>query len=545
MIGNKWAGGLLLLLSLPAFAQTPTRSAPPGVELRYQSLSGPISHPHLAGVHFLYGGELSLDADVADGDRTLGRYVLRGDVQAHEADTTLRAQEITFDGPARQAQAANVLLTQRAVTIRSGRLEGTPQLLTITDADVTTAPPDERPDYHLHAQTITLDALHRQGTFRNVTLYLFHTRLLTIPRFSFRLGSKKKTGQHQIVAPVVSVSSRYGAFVSVGSSLHVGSAPIHYRLLLPTRMGLEADVRTVQTLISTRPSAVPPVVFPLGAAGMLARFRLLATAPRPPLPEGDPLLFRDFLPEANPISLFDVPERGSLTLGEEVSIHMSAQGNKRDDLYVSRLPEVMLTGQVPLTPVPAPPVYGDPDAFRRSLRHIVLYADAQEAVGSYREQLSDAPYSVRERRVRTQVGLSARPLLIGQNTVLLPSISITTNSYSGSDTAYRYDQLSLAVTHYFSTVSAVGVQYLASTTGGDSPFNFDVLDTSRELDLRVQGGNRRFVTAGRIRYDLSHSGVIDYQLAIAPALHGFSPVFSYNFRTRSLGLGVEVKGITF
>ena len=212
---------------------------------------------------------------------------------------------------------------------------------------------------------------------------------------------------------------------------------------------------------------------------------------------------------------------------------------------MSRLPEVIVTGQVPVTPVPAPPVYGDPSAFRRSLRHIVLYADAQETVGSYREQLSDAPYSTRARRIHTQVGFSARPLLIGPNTVLLPRVSVSTSSYSGDETAYRYDQLSLAVNHYFSTVSAVGIQYLASTTSGASPFNFDVLDTSRELDVRVQIGSDRLVAAGRVRYDLSRGGVIDYQLALSPALRGFSPVFSYNFRTRSLGLGIEIKGITF
>jgi len=63
--------------------------------------------------------------------------------------------------------------------------------------------------------------------------------------------------------------------------------------------------------------------------------------------------------------------------------------------------------------------------------------------------------------------------------------------------------------------------------------------------LRLQMGNRHLVVAGRVRYDLSRSGVIDYQLALSPALRGLLPVFSYNFRTRSLGLGVEVKGITF
>ncbi len=33
--------------------------------------------------------------------------------------------------------------------------------------------------------------------------------------------------------------------------------------------------------------------------------------------------------------------------------------------------------------------------------------------------------------------------------------------------------------------------------------------------------------------------------SIALALGGFTPVFSYNFRTRTLGLSAEIKGITF
>ncbi len=202
---------------------------------------------------------------------------------------------------------------------------------------------------------------------------------------------------------------------------------------------------------------------------------------------------------------------------------------------------MMLSGQLPLTRIPAESPDGDPQAYRAALRHLVLYADAEETVGNYREQ----PTNTRARRVRTQVGLSARPFLIAPNTVLLPRLSVSSSGYSGSRTAYRYDQVDVAVNHYLSNLTALGVQFLASNTGGDSPFNFDVLDTSREMDVRLQLGNRRLVVAGRVRYDLAHSGVIDYQIAVAPALRGFTPVFSYNFRVRSLGLGLEVKGITF
>ena len=541
------AGGLLcLLFVVSAPAQTPTAPSPPSIDLRYQALSGPLNKPHVEGVRVLYGGELSLRADAADADLLRGRYILSGNAAAHEADTTIKADKIILEGHSKHASAENALLTQKVFTLHVRQLDGTAQLLTATDGDLTTVPPGQTADARIHAQSILLDSVHHRGTLRNATLYLFRTRLLTVPRLSFHLGRGGNSPSHQAAIPVFGVSSRYGTYVSFGSSFGPASSPVGYRLLLPTRQAVEGILSSGQTLYTPRAHPVPTLsALPSDRASMLDQLRNFATAPRGLLPEGDPLLFHDFLPAPNPVRLFDEPSRGGVTLAEAVSVHQSASGRKRDDLYVTRLPEVTLSGQIPLTPIPSPPAYGDPIAFRNTLRHLVLYADAQQTYGRYREQLSTAPYVIRERRTRTQVGLSARPLLIGQNTVLLPRVSISSSSYSGSKTAYRYDQVSVAVNHYFSDLSVVSIQYLASKTSGDSPFDFDVLDTSRELDIRCQLGYSRLVAATRVRYDLSRRGVIDYQIAVSPALHGFSPVFSYNFRTRSLGLGIEVKGVTF
>lgn len=540
------AGGLLwLLLSASASAQIPVASVPPSIDLQYQALSGPLNKPHVEGVKLLYGGELSLNSDVADGDRLLNQYVLSGNVTAHEADTTIKASKITLAGLTKRALAENALLTQRVFTLRAKSIVGTADFLTASDAVITTVPPGESADANLRVQSVILDSVHHRGTLKNVSLYVFRTRLLTLPRLTFHLGEKGGTARHQSMIPVIGVSSRYGTYLTFGNSLGPEASLIRYRLLLPTRQSVEGSVSGEQRLYSPRRRSRRAADTAPAPETLLDRIRASATAPAGPLPEGDPLLFHDFLPEANPIRLFDGASQGGVTLAEVVSVHLAAQGRKRDDLYVTRLPELTLTGQFLLTPVPDAPASGDPKAFRDTLRHLVVYADAQETYGNYREQLSSAPYAIRERRVRTQFALSARPLLVASNTVLLPRISVSTSSYSGSKTAYRYDQASVALNHYFSDLSAVGVQYLASTTSGDSPFNFDVLDTTRELDVRLQLGNRHLVAAGRVRYDLSRSGVIDYQVALSPTLRGFSPVFSYNFRTRSLGLGIEVKGITF
>ena len=506
--------------------------------------SGPPNRQHFAGVKATYGGELTLQADTADADLVSGTYDLRGSVRIHEADTTLRAQEVTFEGRASSAVATDAQLFRSYYTVRAPRIVGTTALITAENGDFTTVPNGGPADYYLRSQTLTLDPGKRRGILKNATLYLFGARLVTIPRLSFGLGGAGGGAKRTLAIPTLGVSSRYGTFLAFGNTTRFMKLPFQYRLLLPTRQSVEAAVTSGQTLY-TPPQRPPPTAPYTGPTTLLDKLRAAATVPTGPLPEGDPLRFTDFLPDPNPISLFNAPSHGGLSLDENLSVHVAASGNRRTDLYVSRLPEISLSGDLPLTPVPKPPIYGDSQSFRAGLKHFVLYLQARETVGDYREQLPSSPYSVRARRTNHQIGLSTRPLLIAPNTVLLPSVSVTSSSYSGDKTAYRYDQINVAIAHYFSDLTAVGVQFLASSTGGRSPFDFDVLDTSRELDLRFQTGTAQFVAAGRVRYDLSKSGVIDYQLAIGPALRGFIPVLSYNFRTRSLGLGIQIKGLTF
>lgn len=522
----------------------PPPPAAPEAVLTFQRATGPLDHLQFVLPRIVYGNELTLDADIAVADSAAHRNVLSGHVRVHETDTTLRADTVTLTGAAQTAQVDNALVTQRVFTIRAKTLTAMPTLVVGQNITVTTVPDGGKADASIRAQSLTLDQTSERGTLRNASLYLFGTRLLTVPRVSFRAGSRGGAARKKLMIPTIGVSSRYGTFLVYGSSTRIGPVPFQYRLLLPTRQSLQAVVSGQQTLYAPSeprspeaPHGPPPT--------LLENIRAFATAPTPLLPPGDPLLFHDFLPQPNPIVLFDTPDRGGLTVGEEGSIHVAANGRRRDDLYVSRLPELTLHGRLPLTPLPPRPAADDPAAFRSALRRVVLYLDAQETIGSYREQLSTAPYSIRAQRTQTQVGISAFPLLIAPNTVLQPRFSVSSSGYSGGKSAYRYSQLAVDVNHYFSDLAALGVQFKGSTASGDSPFNFDVLDSTRELDVRLQMGNRHLVVAGRVRYDLSQSGVIDYQLALAPALRGLLPVFSYNFRTRSLGLGVEVKGVTF
>ena len=215
---------------------------------------------------------------------------------------------------------------------------------------------------------------------------------------------------------------------------------------------------------------------------------------------------------------------------------------------MTRAPEINLSASIPLNRPYLMPPPGDPNVFRHYLSRLLIYANFQADVGRFHED----PTGIDATRQRETFSLSTRPLLIAPNTFLLPGFAVTTNHYSAlghtrasGGTAYSYSQYSLALNHYFSDYSAAGVQYIVSQPGGDSPLNFDVLDTTRELDGRLQLGDRKLAVAASVRYDALHPHVIDYTVAVAPGLRGFTPVVSYSFFSRAFAVDLAIPGLTF
>jgi len=507
-----------------------------------------------------YGDELTVDAAHLEGDPFRSRYDVTGGVRAHAHDTSLTADRLHFEGLERFGLTEQVMLTRRPFTVRARRIEFQPTGLTATRASVTTARPQDKPDIELRVSTLTVTPEQTAGRetgrqrviLRDVGLYLLHNHVITLRRLGTTLDNEPGgPARRQAPHPSVGYSGRYGVFVGYGSSAKLAGLPLRYSLIQPLHGSPQARVTSSQTLLvgpALRPETPPPPAPPARPHDYLATLRALTTAPRPLLPDGDPLLFHDFLPDPNPIRLFDQPPRANATASEEASYHIEATGRGRNDLYVSRYPEVILAGSLPVTRAYALPAPGDPAAFRHYLRHVVLYAGAEAGVGRFHEQ----PTDIDATRQRYTVRLGTRPLLVGPNTVLLPGFAATVNRYGGiganrasGSSSYSYSQYSLALNRYFSPYSAAGVNYIVSQPAGDSPFNFDVLDTTRELDGRVQLGNQKLAVAASVRYDALHPHVIDYTLAVAPGLHGFTPVFSYRFFSRAFGIGVEIPGLTF
>lgn len=541
---------LSLVLLIPLSGQTPDVIPPsvslPRVSIDYDQFNGSLDHADARQVHIVYGDELSLKAGRVQGDLLHGQYEATGGVGVHEADTDLKAHTLTVQGS--HATAAQAVLTQRPYTLRAGELAIGPGQIIAHAAEATTAPPNTRPDFEVRAQTISLFPERRHGEMQNASLYLFRTRLLTLPHLGFTIGASAGGANRKGFLPTAGVSGQDGTYLALGGNMRLAHAvPVRYRVIFSTKQQTQVRVSSTQTLYQ---QAAPDAPIPPGGAPLqpdfLGAIRRLATITGPPLPENDPLLFHDFLPDRTTIALFDEPPRLKLTLAEEFATHQETLGRRLYNIYVSRLPEVSINGVLPLSGIRQLDKPITPETFRREMRRIKFVAYGQIAEGAYREERpGQSLVTVHATRQQDTLGLRTLPLLVVANTVIEPQVELTTNFYSGQRKAYRYVRFSVAANHYFTPFSAVGLLYQQSGQSGDSPFDFDVLDTTRELDGRIQVGNRRLAVAVFVRYDLARGGVLDYKIAIAPGLQGITPVFSYSFRTRSIGVGVEVKGLTY
>ena len=303
-------------------AQAPSASAGCLLRLRRlridsrRSSSGPINRPHVESFHAVYGGEVTFDADQADGDLKAQQYTLSGHVRLHETDTTIRAGKSLLTARPKRRRGDMALFNQKVFTIRSARLEGTPDLLTATEADFTTVPPDEKADYHIHAQTITLDRTKPSRRPAECDALSVRRAAADDPPRSpstWAAAAARHGGRRccrlSASRPATAPTSPLGA-VCISPTV-----PVQYRLLLPTRQSVEATVTSQQTLYAPRAPSLPPIaVCRAGdAAGPYPRLRDRTGRSR--CPKATRCGSMTFLPEPNPIRLFDTPSRGGLGAG--------------------------------------------------------------------------------------------------------------------------------------------------------------------------------------------------------------------------------------
>ena len=198
--------------------------------------------------------------------------------------------------------------------IRARTIQFEPLEITASHASLTTALPQDNPDFEVRSPSITITPEDKPGqpatgrqkaVLHNASLYLFHTRVLTLPRLTTTFGGDAAAGaaRRQTARRSIGYSGRYGIYAVFENASKLGAFPIRYSLFTPLNLRQPPQVRLQagQTLLvgpPVRPGGQPPPTPP--APARLAALRALTTVPTPRLPDGDPLLFHDFLPTPGP-----------------------------------------------------------------------------------------------------------------------------------------------------------------------------------------------------------------------------------------------------
>src|SRR5579875_1530670 len=135
----------------PASGQAPSQTslpagALPSVTLNFGSLTGGYEDATATDITVTYGGDLTVQADRLHGNLLQQNYLAAGHVRIHDADTTLTAGSLQFQGQENEGIAADAVLVRRPFTVRAVQIGITASTLDAKQGSFTTAPPGTRPD---------------------------------------------------------------------------------------------------------------------------------------------------------------------------------------------------------------------------------------------------------------------------------------------------------------------------------------------------------------------------------------------------------------
>lgn len=543
-----------LLLAAPASCQvppSPDRPLGPGdplppLTLKHQGLELEGSRG-VATDGDLRFGDVRLRAERITFDNATLRIEAAGNFVWTRGDERASGNSFLFDPENGIGVAQNAVAVSPPFYVSGARIEQTPAGIRAYDALVTPCP-EGRGELRITARQVDL-VNDRYLILRRPTFFLFGLRLLSLPRYRYIVtrGRGQEREEYALSIPIrIRTSKIAGLVVGAGSGFYLGSGyegnvsvdlpskrPTQYALTVTQDFGTRArDERGRGQLVDpTRRVSTQPES-PLRA--------FLRARPLPPPP--DPVLdFEDVLPLENPLT---DPTR---TPTRDVLARLSAVGNReigdkrQNELLLSSVPELRVTGRLPLT-TPVPP---DNAAARRYLRRPRPLLTGEITLGRYEErELEVRQRSTEQERAGVAVTAGTLPLLVGNRFLLRPQAGLTYWAYSGGS-SYRVAELNLAGAYVLGPRTALGAALIRRFTSGATPFTFDVVDTQNEAQGRIQVASRggKYTLGLLGRYDVDQRQFFDFQIALAIRLRCIEPRLSYRRLNQQIGLTLTIPGL--
>ncbi|MHB0912015.1 MAG: hypothetical protein ACYC2Y_01040 [Armatimonadota bacterium] len=222
-----------------------------------------------------------------------------------------------------------------------------------------------------------------------------------------------------------------------------------------------------------------------------------------------------------------------------MSYRMPFYGGARPYLLVSRLPEV----GVRFTSEPRLEGSREPlNLFSGSFEKVsdgkpkIEWA-AEASIGRFAEE----PTDVSENRLDARVTAWLTPIPIGKRTCISPGVVFSTSRYGDSS----YDVLGFRVTlaRQFAENLYGELSFAERRTSGETPFDFDRVELSRELSGRVQFPVGDFLIGVGGRYDLRGGEFFDAEYSLGKTFHCLQPEISWRKREKELSFNLKLVGM--
>lgn len=535
---------LIALVAASAVARAQT-SLPP-FDLKWRTFEGTLGDSRRATVTGpnLSWGDVRLSADQMEYtafDPARLAFGARGNVRLTRGDEILTAATFTFDPDTASGVAEDAVLVSPPYYIRAKRIERSANTIRARDA-VLTPDPEGRGEVRIASSDIRWTE-NKSIRIRRPTLYLFGTRLITLPTFRRSLVPGESTDRLSLPIRLRRTQTS-GTVIGVALPFTVtggttGSAAVDF----PTqRTGVQILAQVNRELLGDPPPrrAFEPIAAPATPPSPLRQF--LTARPLPPAP--DPIRdFRDILPTPNTaVWNADAGLRRGLSASAFLETNREFTGRRRTPLLLTRAPELRLSARAAPAQEIEPPT--EAAALRRFLRRPRPLYTIDMSLGRFSErEIAADQRSTTVNRSSVTLGGGLLPLLVGARTLIRPRASATEYRYGGGGTgksSFRVAEVEFNVEHILGPRTGIGYSYFQRFSSGTPALSLDTIDARSEARFRAQTGIGRVTVAGLARQDVESGHFFDFELAAAVRLRTIEPKISYRRLGKQFGIGLNL-----
>ena len=430
------------------------------------------------GNAFVTYKDVTLTADTVTGNALTGDLQAFGNVLFKDKKQTLTGNSFTYNFKTEIGLARDSSANVDNIYFRGKELKSEPNRYTITGSRFT-ACDREKPHYYMSARELIIEP-DKKLTARDASIIFFGKRILHVPKFTINLDKENKT---EVKLPPIGISGHYGFYTGYEFDISkepntIGTLDIKLATKYTFQGGLMYD------RIANRP------IF------------LRATSHEPYYGGTRPGLTLSRLPEVG-MRFFSGEAAQSFKLSRESL-----------DLSSSTI---------------------NPLFFKEDKQKLNFVSEV--GFGKF----SQFPDTVTAERMDARAITWLDPVPIDSKTIISPGLFARLSRYSTGD-EYSDLGLRLALARRLGADSYASLAYATHSVSGRTPFEFDAVELTDELQGKLRFRTGRYAIELMGRYDLNNKDFFDKEISLSRVFHCVEPKITWKDRFKEFSIGVGLVG---